>query len=92
MHKLKITVKSTKGNCAAGYKVGDYFLVKEPMVIPAKPEGLCMYAIAAFLPYLAAYYRETSPEDWIDMKEELQCPDFTNTVVFGLERLDEDSR
>ena len=47
MHKLKITVKSTKGNCAAGYKVGDYFLVKEPMVIPAKPEGLCMYAIAA---------------------------------------------
>jgi len=89
---LRGRVKSTKGNCAAGYKVGDYFLVKEPMVIPAKPEGLCMYAIAAFLPYLAAYYRETSPEDWINMKEELQCPDFTNTVVFGLERLDEDSR
>ncbi len=88
MHKLKITVKSTKGNCAAGYEVGDYFLVKEPMVIPARPKGLCMYALPALLPYLTAYYRETPPEDWINMKLELQCPDSTNTVVFGLERLD----
>jgi uncharacterized repeat protein (TIGR04076 family) len=89
MHKLKITVKSTKGNCAAGYEVGDYFLVKEPMIIHARPEGLCMYAISAFLPYLTAYYRDTPPEDWINMKQELQCPDSANTVVFGLERLDE---
>jgi len=88
MHKLKITVKSTKGSCAAGYKTGDYFLVKEPSVIAARPEGICMYAVAALLPYLTAYYRQTPPDDWINMKEELQCPDSTNTVVFGLERLD----
>jgi len=88
MHKLKITVKSVKGNCAAGYKVGDYFLVEEPMIVPAKPDGLCMYAIPAFIPYLTAYYRETPSDDWINMKQELQCPDSTNTVIFGLERLD----
>ena len=40
MRKLKITVKSTKGNCAAGYQVGDYFLVEEPMIIHARPTGL----------------------------------------------------
>ncbi len=88
MRKLKITVKSTKGNCAAGYQVGDYFLVEEPMIIHAKPTGLCMYAIAAFIPYLTAYYRETQPGDWINMKKELQCPDSTNTIVFGLESRD----
>lgn len=88
MRKLKITVKSVAGSCAAGYEVGDYFLVEEPMVIPARPKGLCMYAIPALLPYLTAYYRETPPEDWINMKTELQCPDNTNAVIFGLERLD----
>ena len=88
MRKLKITVKSVNGNCAAGYEVGDYFLVEEPMIIGMRPKGLCMYAIPAFIPYLTAYYRETPSDDWINMKQELQCPDSTNTVVFGLERLD----
>ncbi len=88
MHKLKITIRSVAGNCAAGYKVGDYFLVKEPMLIPAQPKGLCMYAVAAILPYLTAYYRDTPPEDWINRKAQLQCPDSTNTVVFGLERVE----
>ncbi|MBI4830804.1 MAG: TIGR04076 family protein [Candidatus Lindowbacteria bacterium] len=87
MHKVKVTVKSVKGNCAAGYKVGDYFLVEDPMLIPAKPEALCIYAIPAFIPYLTAYCRETPSEDWINRKKELQCPDSTNTVVFSLERL-----
>ena len=87
MYKVKVTVKSVKGNCAAGYEVGDYFMIEEPMITPGKPKGLCIYAIPAFIPYLTAYYRETSPEDWINMKQELQCPDNTNSVIFGLERV-----
>jgi uncharacterized repeat protein (TIGR04076 family) len=47
-----------------------------------------MYALPALIPYLTAYYRETPPEDWINRKQELQCPDSSNTVVFALERLD----
>ena len=88
MHKIKVTVKSVKGNCAAGYKKGDYFFVENGLMIKAgEPSGFCMYALPALLPYLTAYCRETSPDDWINVKKELQCPDNTNAVVFGLERV-----
>jgi uncharacterized repeat protein (TIGR04076 family) len=88
MYKIKLTVKSVKGNCSAGYKEGDYFFIEDGlMIVPGQPSGLCMYALPALLPYLTAYCRETPPSDWINLKEELQCPDNTNAVVFGLERM-----
>ncbi len=89
MADVKLTVKSVKGYCSAGYKVGDYFHVKNGiMVEPGKPLGICMYALPAFLPYLTAYCRETSPKDWINSLKELQCPDSTNTVIFSIERVE----
>ena len=88
MFDIKLTVKSVKGNCAAGYRVGDYFTIKDGLMIePGEPKGLCMYAIPALLPYLTAYCRNTPEDDWINFKQELQCPDNTNAVIFGLERL-----
>jgi len=89
MSNVKVTVKSVKGHCSAGYKVGDYFLLRDGVVIePAKPAGLCVFALPALIPYLTAYCRETPPEDWINDKKELQCPDNDNAVIFGLERAD----
>ena len=89
MYQVKLTVKSVKGFCAAGYKEGDHFFIENGvMVKPGEPEGICMYALPALLPYLAAYCRETKEDDWINFKQELQCPDNTNAVIFGLERLD----
>ena len=87
MYNVKLTVKSIKGDCAAGYKVGDYFFIKDQAMIEAgEPKGICMYAFSALLPYLTAYCRKTFDEDWINLIEELQCPDSANAVVFGLER------
>ncbi|MBU2550443.1 MAG: TIGR04076 family protein [Proteobacteria bacterium] len=87
MFNVKCTVKSVKGDCAAGYKVGDYFHFKEGAVLePVQPKGACMHAVSALLPYLTAYARQTPDDDWINMIDELQCPDAANTVVFGLER------
>jgi len=87
MYNIKCTVKSVKGFCSAGYKVGDYFFIRDGVLIEAeKPKGLCMYALPALLPYLTAYCRETPDSDWINRKKELQCPDKDNTVIFGLER------
>ena len=88
MFDVKLTVKSVKGNCAAGYKVGDHFYIKNGLMIEsAEPKGICMYALPALLPYLTAYCRQTPDEDWINRKMELQCPDNTNAVIFGLERI-----
>jgi uncharacterized repeat protein (TIGR04076 family) len=89
MFDVKLTVTSVKGNCAAGYKVGDYFFIKNGLMIEVgEPNGICMYALPALLPYLTAYCRRTPEDDWINFKQELQCPDNTNAVIFGLERFE----
>jgi uncharacterized repeat protein (TIGR04076 family) len=89
MFDVKLTVKSVKGFCSAGYKVGDYFVVKDGLMIEAaKPRGICIYALPALIPYITAYCRETAPGDWINSKQELQCPDNANAVIFGLERVE----
>ena len=89
MYDIKCTVKSVKGFCSAGYKAGDYFFIKDGVMIETgNMTGLCMYALPALLPYLTAYCRETPEGDWINMKKELQCPDNTNAVIFGLERIE----
>jgi uncharacterized repeat protein (TIGR04076 family) len=88
MFDIKCTVKSVKGFCSANYKAGDYFFIRDGLMIEAgEPKGLCMYALPALLPYLTAYCRETPDTDWINMKRELQCPDNDNAVIFGIERI-----
>lgn len=89
MYDIKCTVKSVKGFCSAGYNAGDYFYVKDGLMIEAAtPKGICMYALPALLPYLTAYCRETPEGDWINTVGELQCPDSANTVIFGIERIE----
>jgi uncharacterized repeat protein (TIGR04076 family) len=88
MYHVKCTVKSIKGACPAGYKLGDHFYVKDMALIEAgQPKGICLYALTAMIPYLTAYCRNTPGEDWINTIQELQCPDSTNSVVFSLERV-----
>ena len=42
---VKITVNSVRGHCAAGYKPGDYFMLKDGLMIEAgKPAGICIYS------------------------------------------------
>jgi uncharacterized repeat protein (TIGR04076 family) len=90
MHKIKCTVQSVKGFCSAGYKAGDAFYVKEAFIVEADtPKGVCLHALSAMAPYLTAYARHTDPDDWINQKKEFQCPDSTNSVVFGVERWEE---
>ncbi|MEW6275928.1 MAG: TIGR04076 family protein [Bacillota bacterium] len=86
MYTLEVKVKSVKGECAAGYKVGDMFTVTDPVVVPRENCPLCIYALSTLFPYLTAAYRETDTGDWIHQVTEIQCPDSKNTVVFELKR------
>ena len=88
MFDIKCSVKSVKGFCSAGYKPGDYFFIKDSLMIEqGNMKGLCIYALPALVPYLTAYCRQTPDDDWINNKKELQCPDNDNAVIFGLERI-----
>lgn len=80
-------VKSVAGNCSAGYKEGDSFIVEEPNIVPESPGHFCYYAIPSLITYLNAYVRDTPEKDWINKLSVLQCPDAKNTVVFEVERL-----
>ncbi len=86
-YKVKLTVESVKGECAAGYKEGDVIAYEEPCLSAAGNGGkICLYALSAFLPYLSAYGRETASDDWVNSLFQLQCPDAKNTVTFAVER------
>jgi len=87
MYNVKCTVKSIKGECPEGYKIGDHFFLKDAGLIEAgEPKTICLHALSAMIPYLTAYCRKTDEGDWINTIQELQCPDSTNSVVFALER------
>lgn len=87
MAYLELEVKSVKGYCSAGCRLGQKFLFKDPLIIPEGDSPLCLYALSAMFPYLTAACRETPSEDWINNVQELQCPDSANTVVFTIKRM-----
>ena len=42
MYNIKCTVKSIKGECPAGYKIGDHFFIKDMGMLEAgEPKGIC---------------------------------------------------
>ena len=86
MYRLILKVKEVKGNCAAGYKVGDKIVIERGSIISRKSNDVCLYALGALLPYLTVAYRKTPEDDWINIVKELQCPDPVNTVVFEVVR------
>jgi len=86
MKKVQLEVKSVRGVCSAGYKVGDRLSFCDPLLGAADGKPVCIYAAAGLIPYLTAYGRETDRSDWINGIKELQCPDPVNTVIFSLER------
>lgn len=86
MYRIILQVKEVKGDCAAGYKVGDRIVVEGGSIISEKSSNVCLYAIGALLPYLTVAYRKVPKDDWINLVEVLQCPDPVNTVMFRVLR------
>lgn len=90
MQRVKITVESIAGECAAGCRAGDVFYYDDGSItVPVGGTQLCAYGLCALIPYLAGYARTAADEDWIGGLERLQCPDPVNKVVYRLEKVQE---
>jgi len=79
-----VKVVSQKGNCIAGHKVGDEWVIKNNKT----PEGICDGAFAALYPFeFALSFGGTFP--WLTDPDvvKVACPDAENPVVFELRRL-----
>lgn len=93
MKKIKVTVESITGHCAAGCQVGDVFYYDGGAITIDKIDTiLCTFALPSLITYLAAAWREANSNDsyfsWIHKIHQLQCPDIANKVIFRLERID----
>jgi uncharacterized repeat protein (TIGR04076 family) len=86
VYRLVLEVKEVRGDCAAGYKVGDKVVIERGSIVSGRSSNVCLYALGALLPYLTVAYRKTPEDDWINLVRELQCPDPINTVVFKVLR------
>lgn len=89
-HKLIITVKEVKGECEAGFQVGDEIIFIGDNVIEG--EVKCIYAINAFWPLIHTLaYGGKIPEDspLYNLEDDTYlgcCPDPNNSVVFTIKR------
>lgn len=91
MQRIKVTIQSIKGECAAGCKVGDVFYYEDGSIsLEDVSTRLCAYGISAIIPYLAGLCRANDSEDWMAGYSEVdfQCPDPVNAVVYHLEKVD----
>ena len=87
IYNVSITVKSQKGQCHAGHKVGDQWIVGKDGKTPG---GMCFSgyecceSMLFALRFGAVFPWEKDPDTGITV-----CPDPDNPVVFELRRLRE---
>jgi uncharacterized repeat protein (TIGR04076 family) len=82
-YDIKVKVISQKGECGAGHKVGDEWLITNKT-----PEGICLSAFNAIYPNIRTMmFGGTFP--WGKEKDvtTLACPDASNPVVFEVRRV-----
>jgi uncharacterized repeat protein (TIGR04076 family) len=82
-YKVSVKVISQKGNCEAGHRVGDEWVVGEKT-----PEGICIFAFASLLPFITPLmYGGAFPWEKDPDRTTVACPDPDNPVVFELRRV-----
>ena len=77
-------VISQKGECSAGHRVGNEFVVGQ-----VTPEGMCSWAFCALFQFATVLQSGCSfPWETEEGKATVACPDPENPVVFELRRLE----
>ena len=74
-------MRTEKGTCEAGHKVGDEFII-DPVRTPA---GMCPWALCALFPFAETLqFGGTFPWEKTPGTARVACPDPDNPVVFEL--------
>ena len=82
-HKVSARVVSQKGECVAGHKVGDEFIIGDIV-----PEGMCAWAFYTLFPFVSALQAGGEfPWEKEGDTATVACPDPGNPVVFQLKRI-----
>ncbi|UCF10518.1 MAG: TIGR04076 family protein [Candidatus Bipolaricaulota bacterium] len=87
-HTIELRVVGATGDCAAGHRVGDRFLVRGDCE-RFSCDGICIHALYSLMPKLIAL-RYGARFPWAADGDEIRhaCPDATNPHVFALRRVD----
>lgn len=78
--QVRITVKSCRGHCSQGHRLGDSWLLADRTT-----EGICLSAFCSLLPWIQMLRFDGRPSWDVDVA----CPDPDNPVVFRLEKVPE---
>jgi uncharacterized repeat protein (TIGR04076 family) len=82
-YKVSARVVSQKGQCVAGHKVGDEFVIGDVV-----PNGMCAWAFYALFPFVSGLQAGgTFPWEKDGDTATVACPDADNPVVFELRRI-----
>ena len=94
--EVEVIVKEVRGYCAACYKPGDSFVVREFYILENQRTKICLHALSSMLTLLIPFLKGVSAKDLgIGSTDDIgyvQCPDpgkpYTcgGTVVFELRR------
>ncbi len=82
MGDVTARVISQEGNCVAGHRVGDEFVIGQET-----PPGMCSWAFYALFPFAEVLqFGGSFPWEADPGKATVACPDAANPVVFELRR------
>jgi uncharacterized repeat protein (TIGR04076 family) len=82
---LRVVVAEVQGKCTSGMRPGDYFLLRSGRLIIPPGRHLCLYALQAVLPFLAAKQRSLEDGDWLKDADRFICPDPAGNVIMRVE-------
>jgi uncharacterized repeat protein (TIGR04076 family) len=83
---LRVVVETVKGRCTSGMRPGDYFVLRSGRLYIPADRHLCLYALQAVLPFLAAKQRRLEDGDWLKDADLVICPDPAGNVIMRMAR------
>lgn len=84
---LRIVVDAVGRKCTSGMKKGDAFVVEGCRLFIPPGGHVCLYALQAVLPFLAAKARRLEDGDWLKRDDRFICPDPAGNVILRIEAL-----